>query len=164
MNKISKLWELICRVNWCSWITIVTLAFMSVLIYVSATVHFIYWGQGKGASPFELAMVSATLGGFLLIGTIIENTPLKNHLMFVRVSIIFLVAALLWVIAGLFFPVFDSLYTQHEHAFWTQVFRVFTATAFILAGGAFALATCWLVTLLPSVWRGAGDLDEQDTD
>ena len=124
--------------------TIVILLTVAIIVYV-ITYYF-----GRAEPPgFELATISAIIGGFTLASAGLSSYATVQDRM-KRTALFYLIATIAFVVFGLFFPIADKL--QNVPIYYEIVLY---ATVISIGIGAlsFSLGTVWLAFLIPKFWR-----------
>ena len=97
---------------------------------------------------FELAKVCAIVGGLVLAGGFVANSPRDLKFKMRRVGTLYLLATLSFVVLGLALPV----HLLEVGGISQAIFTVVTFASMVSGIVSFALATSWLTMLLPKLW------------
>ena len=100
--------------------------------------------------PFELATISALLGGFVFAGGFMSQSETRSALGLKRVGALYLASTIAFVVFG-FYITLDKIATEGDAL--SKVTLVLVPISLYIAVLAFAWATAWLVTLIPQIWR-----------
>ena len=99
--------------------------------------------------PFELAIVSALLGGFVLASGFISRPADKLATGLKRVGVLYLVATIAFVVFGLYITL-DKIATAGDSL--SKLTQVIVPGSLYIGVPAFTWATASLVTLTPQIW------------
>jgi hypothetical protein len=118
---------------------------------IAILVYIIMYYFGKAEPPgFELATISAIIGGFILAGAGLTSYANVQDRM-KRSAICYLIATIAFVVFALFFPIADKL--QNVPIYYDFVL-ITTAVSICVGAVSFSIGTVWLIRLIPSFWRG----------
>ncbi len=124
--------------------TLVILLALSVIVYIIT--HYF----GKVEPPgFELATISAIIGGFILASAGLSSYDSVRDRMKSTASF-YLIATIAFVVFGLFFPIADKLW---DVPIYYDFVLIITAVSIGIGALSFSLGTVWLAFLIPKFWR-----------
>jgi len=118
------------------------------LISAAVIIHFASLIPEEAQSQFELAIVSATIGGLLMVGGFIDKANKKQARELINIGKWFLIASVFATLYGLFLnwiSYIDKIDTFGENL-------ILTATIICLVFATFAFS--WAISLLlPNLWK-----------
>lgn len=100
--------------------------------------------------PFELAIVSALLGGFTLAGGFASRPAPRLATGLRRVGALYIASTIAFVVFGLYITL-DKVATPGDAL--SKVTQIIVPASFYVGAPAFTWATAWLVTLVPQIWK-----------
>lgn len=120
-----------------------TLIFTGTFGYVIANVF------GLDIPAFEIAVVAALLGGFLLANRFTENTNQNQRTNTRRIGLLYFISAISFVLFELYSPIFNiATPDQIGYGFVIAVVVVLITVAMVV----FSIATAWILIILPRLW------------
>lgn len=123
------------------------------LVASAVIVHFIHCMAGK-AGWFELAIISATIGGLTMTSGFVNRSLGKQDSELINIGKWFLISSVFSTLFGLFSPWLPDL--ENIDSFGDRLVVGATAVSLAIAALSFALAT---VLLIPKLWK----LGQSDT-
>lgn len=123
-------------------------------IGVSVAVAMFFWllgvGSAGGESPFTLAQFSATLGGFVLIGGLVDRTAPNVRKELYRVALLLIIASVGFAVLGMVLP---SGHLMSPEDPLTKVRTSLAAVALVIGTVPFSLAIGTLTTVFGKLLR-----------
>ena len=117
---------------------------IAIIVYI-ATYYF-----GKAEPPgFQLATISAIIGGFILASAGLSSYDAVRDKMR-RIAVFYLIATIAFVVFALFFPIMDKF--QNMPIYYDFVVKT-TAVSIVIGAVSFSIGTVWLALLIPKFWR-----------
>lgn len=107
---------------------------------------------------FELATLSALLGGFVLASGFIGQNNNNLRLNLRRIGALYLVSAIAFILFGLYIPV-DAMPDKSEGLI--RILKILMPTSFYVGALTFTGATSWLLLLLPTFFRRNSSKDQK---
>jgi hypothetical protein len=126
------------------------LSYAVVALFTAAIVGYIVKvGFGQGGEPvgFQLATISAVIGGLILTSGFLDREPSKPDLAMSlrRIGVMYLVATLAFVVFGICFP----LIGVSSYFAWVSVIGM------VIGAFTFAAGSVLLATKVPQLWSGS---------
>jgi len=135
-----------CNMGILEWLSFGLYMIISVLVIL-----YIARNLNETALPiFELAKISAILGGLVLAGGFFTTSPQELKFKMRRIGALYLLATIAFVILGLALPIFAPLTEEMSYYLF---FFILVIGSLIVSAVAFALATSGLTVLIPKFLR-----------
>jgi hypothetical protein len=121
-----------------------------IFLAVAIIGYIITYYFGKTEPPgFELATISAIIGGFILASAgLASYAAIQDRMR--RTAFSYLIATVAFVVFALFFPVVDKL--QNLPIYYNFVL-ITIAVSMGIGAVSFSVGTVWLAFLIPHFWR-----------
>ncbi len=121
-----------------------------ILLTLAIVVYIIAYYFGKAEPPgFELATISAIIGGFILTSAGLTSYAVIQDRM-KRTALFYLIGTIAFVVFGLFFPIVD---TVQNIPIYYEIVLYTTAVSIGIGALSFSLGTVWLTFLIPKLWK-----------
>lgn len=126
------------------------LSFTVVALFTVAIVGYIIkvnFGQGGEPVGFQLATISAVVGGLVLTSGFLNREPSKPDLALSlrRIGVVYLIATLAFVVFGICFPLIDV----------GSYFMVVSLIGIVIGAVSFALGSVLLAIRVPQLWSSS---------
>lgn len=122
-----------------------------ILLALSIVVYIITYYFGKAEPPgFELAIISAIIGGFILASAGLTSYAVVQDRM-KRTGLFYLIATIAFLVFGLFFPIVDKV---ENIPIYYEIVLYTTAVSIGVGAVSFSLGTVSIALPLPKIWRG----------
>ena len=121
-----------------------------VLLAVSIITYVITYYFGKAEPPgFELATISAIIGGFILASAgLATYAPVQDRMK--RIGLSYLIATIAFLVFALFFGILDSI---EDIPIYYQIVLYSSAVSIGVGAVSFSLGTVWIALSLSNFWR-----------
>jgi len=132
--------------------TLQVLSPMIFTVILSAEIGYIpikHFGNADAPS-FEMATLSALLGGFVLTGGFLSGSSNALGMSLRRVGTLYLASTVSFAILGLFLPILKVIGDADSIGDYIVVWV--TGISMVVGMIFFATATTWLIRILPEIW------------
>lgn len=129
------------------------IAYLPVIMFLFGIVLYIFetdFGREVGSSGFELATISAVIGGLILASGFLEKASNQLQFSLRRIGVLYLIATIFFIVYEISFPLIDNPLIDNPIAIWVVGISIASGAL------AFARATVLLVLVLRELWSYPG--------